>query len=98
VGVEAKKLTLMLIYHLPTSKHGKEKEVFVLALPDFDSQNIMVDEEDNLDGILNWDLVQTVSRFLDTAAILSGSRGIGIRLDMHILNIKIQKGIIPLKS
>ncbi|KAL2012730.1 hypothetical protein VTN00DRAFT_255 [Thermoascus crustaceus] len=42
----------------------QQKETFVLALPDFDSQNIMIDERGNLTGIIDWDNVQTAPRFL----------------------------------
>jgi len=35
---------------------------FVLSVPDFDSQNIMVDEAGNLTGIIDCDLVQTLPR------------------------------------
>ncbi|KAK1764834.1 hypothetical protein QBC33DRAFT_546159 [Phialemonium atrogriseum] len=35
---------------------------FVLSIPDFDSQNIMVDQMGNLTGIIDWDLAQTVPR------------------------------------
>ncbi|KAK4454080.1 kinase-like domain-containing protein [Podospora aff. communis PSN243] len=35
---------------------------FVLSIPDFDSQNIMVDDQGNVTGIIDWDLVQTLPR------------------------------------
>ncbi|KAK9349748.1 hypothetical protein V1523DRAFT_399861 [Lipomyces doorenjongii] len=40
------------------------QESFVLSLPDFDSQNIMIDERGNLTGIIDWDNVQAVPRFI----------------------------------
>lgn len=43
-------------------RSANEKETFVLSLPDFDSQNIMIDERGNLTGIIDWDNVQTVPR------------------------------------
>ncbi|KAI9810278.1 MAG: hypothetical protein M1832_001367 [Thelocarpon impressellum] len=41
-----------------------DRETFVLAPPDFDSQNIMIDERGNVTGIIDWDNVQTEPRFL----------------------------------
>jgi hypothetical protein len=38
-------------------------ETFVLALPDFDYQNILVDDEGNITGLLDWDEVSTVPRY-----------------------------------
>lgn len=40
---------------------------FVLALPDLDSQNIMVDEEGTVTGIVDWDLCHTVPSFVGYA-------------------------------
>lgn len=37
---------------------------YVLALPDFDSQNIIADEQGNITGIIDWDNVQTVPSFI----------------------------------
>ena len=34
-------------------------ENFVLSIPDFDAQNVIVDNEGTLTGIIDWDLVQT---------------------------------------
>lgn len=42
---------------LPLLPHSSE---YVLALPDFDSQNVMADKEGNLTGLIDWDNVQTV--------------------------------------
>lgn len=56
----------MMILSLPLSTEGPsgDRESFVLSLPDFDSQNVMVDEEGNLTGMIDWDNAQTVPRFL----------------------------------
>jgi hypothetical protein len=43
-------------------------ETFVLAPPDFDWQNILVDENNNITGILDWDKVCTVPRYRGWAA------------------------------
>jgi len=59
--VGARKLVAMLISYLPSPRFGRE--TFVLSLPDFDSQNIMIDERGNLTGIIDWDNVQTNPRF-----------------------------------
>ncbi|KAE9375799.1 hypothetical protein N431DRAFT_531881 [Stipitochalara longipes BDJ] len=64
VALGAEKITSMMIFHLPSPRPGNQNEEFALSLPDFDSQNIMVDAEGNVTGILDWDLVQTVPRFL----------------------------------
>lgn len=37
---------------------------YVLALPDYDSQNVMADEAGNITGLIDWDNVQTVPDFL----------------------------------
>ncbi|KAL7923764.1 kinase-like domain-containing protein [Trichoderma austrokoningii] len=60
---EAKVLKAMVDY-LPTldSPPG-----FVLCLPDFDSQNVMVDDKGTVTGLIDWDLVQTVPRFVGYA-------------------------------
>lgn len=39
-------------------------EGFVLSVPDFDSQNILVDDEGNVTGIIDWDHVQTMPRWV----------------------------------
>jgi hypothetical protein len=64
LGLGAKKITSMMISLLPLLKHRDGDETFVISLPDFDSQNIMVDDEGDVTGIMDWDLVQTVPRFL----------------------------------
>lgn len=40
---------------------------FVLYLPDFDSRNVMVDEEDTVTGLVDWDLAHTMPRFMGYA-------------------------------
>lgn len=61
-GVGAQKLVAMMIPYLPRPRNGHE--TFVLALPDFDSQNIMIDERGNFTGIVDWGNVQAVPAFL----------------------------------
>lgn len=46
---------------LPFLPHSSE---YVLALPDFDSQNVIADEEGNVTGLIDWDNVQTVPSFI----------------------------------
>lgn len=46
---------------LPLLPHSSE---YVLAPPDFDSQNVMADEEGNITGLIDWDNVQTVPSFI----------------------------------
>ncbi|KAM7209875.1 Protein kinase-like domain containing protein [Rhypophila decipiens] len=57
--VSATKVTKAAVGLLP---FRKACDGFVLSIPDFDSQNIMVDDEGNLTGIIDWDLVQTLPR------------------------------------
>ncbi|KAF4458869.1 hypothetical protein FALBO_14385 [Fusarium albosuccineum] len=40
---------------------------FVLCPPDFDSQNILVDDEGTVTGLIDWDLAQTMPRFVGYA-------------------------------
>lgn len=40
---------------------------FVLSLPDFDSQNVMVDDQGTITGLIDWDLAQTMPRFVGYA-------------------------------
>lgn len=56
----------MIISSLPLSTDGtsSKRETFVLSLPDFDSQNVIIDERGNLTGIIDWDNARTVPRFL----------------------------------
>ncbi|KAK8187002.1 hypothetical protein IWZ00DRAFT_490250 [Phyllosticta capitalensis] len=56
---------------LPSSplQNNVEKERFVIAPLDFNWHNILVDEEGNVTGFLDWDSVRTVSRFLGWAAL-----------------------------
>ena len=61
-------LDMMIPYLPPSGKRSSTKETFVISLPDFDSQNIMIDEQGNLTGIIDWDHVQTVPRFLGYAS------------------------------
>ena len=61
-AVGAHKLTGIMVAHLPSPTKGSE--TFVLRPPDFDSQNIMIDERGKLTGIIDWDNVQTFPSFV----------------------------------
>ena len=59
-----------MIDYLPLSTSTSDvtdHETFVLCPPDYDSQNFLIDNEGNLTGILDWDMVQTVPRYLGYA-------------------------------
>ncbi|RJE18339.1 hypothetical protein PHISCL_09328 [Aspergillus sclerotialis] len=66
LAIGSRALLDMMVSSLPLSTEGasSNRETFVLSLPDFDSQNVMIDEQGNLTGIIDWDHVQTVPRFL----------------------------------
>lgn len=61
-----RQLLNMMLQSIPLSVPMKtsdtESESFVLAHPDFDSQNIYVSEDGTLTALLDWDDVQTVPR------------------------------------
>lgn len=59
------KILLRCVQHLEATNHNN---VFVLAPPDFDSQNVLVDDAGNVTGIIDWDLIHTVPRHLGYAA------------------------------
>lgn len=40
---------------------------FVVCLPDFDSQNVLVDDQGTITGLIDWDLAQTMPRFVGYA-------------------------------
>lgn len=40
---------------------------FVLCLPDFDSQNVLVDDQGTITGLIDWDLAQTMPRVVGYA-------------------------------
>jgi hypothetical protein len=61
-AVGAHKLTSIMVPYLPSPRKGSE--TFALRPPDFDSQNIMIDERGNLTGIIDWDNVQTFPSFI----------------------------------
>ena len=67
-GLAAYKIVKRMLSHLPRSSLSPystcRAETFVLSLPDFDSQNVMIDEEGNLTGLIDWDNAQTYPRFL----------------------------------
>lgn len=46
------------------STAGADKSDFVLSHPDFDSQNVLVSSEGNLCGIIDWDGVAIVPRYI----------------------------------
>jgi aminoglycoside phosphotransferase (APT) family kinase protein len=54
-GIAAYKVVDAILPFLPSDV----AEQFVLSIPDFDAQNVMVDDEGNVTGIIDWDLVQT---------------------------------------
>lgn len=58
-GIAGSKLLDIVIPCLPT---GHPDEGSVLSVPDLDSQNVLVDEEGNVTGIIDWDHVQTLPR------------------------------------
>ena len=68
MAVGCRELLTRMIASLPLSIdeacHTGYDETFVLTAPDFDSQNFMIDERGNLAGIIDWDHVQTMPRFL----------------------------------
>ncbi|KAI4858978.1 kinase-like protein [Hypoxylon rubiginosum] len=47
---------------LPFSPIYDAQDSFVLRAPDFNPQNVMVDEQGNVTGLIDWDLAQTVPR------------------------------------
>ncbi|KAG6363430.1 hypothetical protein INS49_008529 [Diaporthe citri] len=53
--------TKLLEEMLPLLPHSSE---YVLALPDFDPQNVMADGEGNITGLIDWNNVQTVPGFI----------------------------------
>ncbi|KAN0083177.1 hypothetical protein V8E54_002265 [Elaphomyces granulatus] len=65
LGIGSQKLLSMMIPCLPCPRKSfLAREKFVLSLPDFNPQNILIDERGNLTGIIGWGNVQTVPRFL----------------------------------
>jgi hypothetical protein len=65
LGIGSQELLAMMIPCLPCPrKCFLAREKFVLSLPNFNPQNIMIDERGNLTGIISWEHVQTVPRFL----------------------------------
>lgn len=61
VGLGSEMVISRAISYLPTPRNGRE--TFPLSIPDFDSQNIMIDEQGNVTGIVDWDGVQTEPEF-----------------------------------
>jgi aminoglycoside phosphotransferase (APT) family kinase protein len=65
LGIGSRKLLAVMISCLPCPRKSLlAGEKFVLSLPDFNPQNILIDERGNLTGITDWENVQTVPRFL----------------------------------
>ncbi|KAI1206261.1 kinase-like protein [Annulohypoxylon truncatum] len=52
---------------MPISITDGSSQDFVLRPPDFDSQNVMVDDLGNITGLIDWDLAQTVPRLVGYA-------------------------------
>ncbi|OOG01128.1 hypothetical protein ASPCADRAFT_38697 [Aspergillus carbonarius ITEM 5010] len=52
---------------LSTRRRTDDRETFVLAVPQFESKNIRVDEQCNVTGIIDWDGAHTMPRFLGYA-------------------------------
>lgn len=64
----ARVLIEMMVKYLPPRKTNMSaSETFVLAAPDFESQNIMIDEQGNVTGLIDWEHVQTMPRFFGYA-------------------------------
>jgi Phosphotransferase enzyme family len=58
-------LLLMMIQCIPPSVSSvASKETFVLAHPDFDSQNVLVSEDGTIASLIDWDNVHTVPRIV----------------------------------
>lgn len=52
----------LLDFVVPCLPTRRPDEGFVLSVPDLDSQNVLVEEEGNVTGIIDWDHVQTLPR------------------------------------
>lgn len=62
----------ILIDYMPFSELTTDVgdlEYFVIAPPDFDWQNVLVDEHGNVTGLIDWDVVKTTPRFTGWAAL-----------------------------
>jgi aminoglycoside phosphotransferase (APT) family kinase protein len=66
-------LLKMMIECMPRSVPDKEHpaESFVLAHPDFDSQNVLVSEDGTLTALIDWDNVHTVPRSIGYSRYLA---------------------------
>lgn len=56
------RLLKMMIHCISSSSETSKSETFVLAHPDFDSQNVLVSEDGTLMALLDWDNFHTVPR------------------------------------
>ncbi|KAI1458932.1 kinase-like domain-containing protein [Annulohypoxylon moriforme] len=54
---------------MPIALPDDSSEDFVLCPPDFDSQNIMVDSQGNVTGLIDWDLAKTMPRSMGYAKL-----------------------------
>ncbi|KAF7307609.1 hypothetical protein MIND_00556100 [Mycena indigotica] len=61
-GIACSKILEAMFPHLPqTPPH------YTLTMPDFDSQNVMVDDDGNVTGLIDWDNAQTMPDYLGFA-------------------------------
>ncbi|KAI1195567.1 kinase-like domain-containing protein [Nemania serpens] len=63
-GKAAAKVLEVMLDCLPTPDSPSS---FVLCPPDFDSQNVLVDDQGTVTGLIDWDLAQTMPRFVGYA-------------------------------
>ena len=64
-AIGMRQLLKMMLQSIPRSvstKTPRDSETFVLAHPDFDSQNVLVSEDGTLTALIDWDNVHTVPR------------------------------------
>ncbi|GKZ28563.1 hypothetical protein AbraIFM66950_009454 [Aspergillus brasiliensis] len=71
IGVGCLIILDMMIGCMPlsTRQNDEKDETFVLAVPQFDSTNIRIDEQCKVSGIIDWDGAQTMPRFLGYATL-----------------------------
>lgn len=60
---------LGIVFTQPVFKPHRQPETFILRHDDLELQNIMVDEDGNVNGIIEWDGAYAAPRCTDTAAI-----------------------------
>lgn len=78
-----KEILHTMVDYLPSAPaiRGDTPETFVLTPPDFNWQNIMVDDDGEVTGFLDWDSTVTVARFQGWAAL-----PLWLCADFHIWN------------